>query len=369
MKIGLLKEIKAFEHRIMLIPGAVEQLIKEGNTVYVESGAGEDSGYADKAYESAGAQILPTSEKVFNTVELVLKIQSPMPIEYELFTDQHIGFSFLLPKNNPERLQSLLKSGAIHLSGELIPSISDAMNEITGKVAIVQAQKYLEKDFGGKGILFSETSGSPGALVTIIGDNSAGLAASIQALELRARVNIISDDYQNLVNFKAHHDSASLEIFEFDRGILQNLLLETDVLIITSKDYNEPNNIHIVNEDLNLLEPGSLIIDLSGSKGDVMTSFRETKPDEPIYVKDERVYFTVSNLPSFVPRTSSSIISNISIKYINLLAKMGFQEAIATSPELRNSVVLYRGKIVNPLLTENSDSRHYDILELLESNL
>jgi alanine dehydrogenase len=98
MKIGLLKEIKAFEHRIMLVPGAVEQLINEGNTVYVESGAGEDSGYADKAYESAGAHILPTSEKVFNTVELVLKIQSPMPIE--LFRHKNTWKRILVEKES-----------------------------------------------------------------------------------------------------------------------------------------------------------------------------------------------------------------------------------------------------------------------------
>ena len=97
MNIGLLKEIKSFEHRIMLVPGAVQELSDQGNTVYIESGAGQGSGIEDKAYESAGAFVLPSSEKVFGKVDLVLKIQPPAPVEYELFTEKHIGFSFHLP--------------------------------------------------------------------------------------------------------------------------------------------------------------------------------------------------------------------------------------------------------------------------------
>jgi len=369
MNIGLLKEIKPFEHRIMLVPEAVQELIHQGNSVYIESGAGQGSGIEDKAYESAGAIVLPSSEKVFSKVDLVLKIQPPMPVEYELFTEEHIAFCFHLPQNNPERLQSLIKSNAIYLSCELIHSVNDAMNEISGKVAVVQAQKYLERDFGGKGVLFSGSCGIPGARVTIVGGNSSGLAAANQALLFGASVNLICEDYKKLISFKSTHSSDSLEIFEFDRGILQNLLMDTDVLIITRKNSDEKKNIQISNNDLRILESGSLVVDLSVNHGDIIESSRETKPNGPIYLKDGLVYFSVTNLTSFVPKTSSTILSNIVSKYISLLAKMGFQEAIATSPELRKSLVLYRGKIVNPLLTENNDSEHYDILELLELNI
>jgi alanine dehydrogenase len=300
---------------------------------------------------------------------LVIKIQPPAPVEYELFTEKHIGFSFHLPQNNQERLKSLINSNAIYMSGELIHSVNDTMNEVSGKVAIVQAQKYLERDFGGKGILFSGSCGIPGARVTIIGGNSSGLATASQALLYGASVNLICENYQELILFKSNHSSDSLEIFEFDRGILQNLLIETDVLILTRQNSDEKKNIQLSNEDLRILESGSLVVDLSVNHGDIIESSRETKPNEPIYLQDGLVYFSVTNLPSFVPKTSSTILSNAVIKYISLLAKMGFQEAIATSPELRKSLILYRGKIVNPLLTENNDSEHYDILELLELNI
>jgi alanine dehydrogenase len=346
MNIGLLKEIKSFENRIMLVPNAVQELVEHGNTIYLESGAGNDSGYDDKSYESAGATILPSSEKVFGKSELILKIQAPMPVEYELFTEKHMCFCHLLPLNNPERLQSLLKSGATFFSGELIPPI-----------------------YGGKGVLFSGACDIPGARVSVIGNNMSALAATKQALLLGATVNLICEDYQNLISFKATQFSDSLEVFEFDRGLLQNLLMETDVLIITGQNLDEKRNIHLKNDDLKLLEPGSLVIDLSLKNGDIIDSSRETKPDEPSYIQDGLVHFSVTNLPSFVSKTSSNILSNIISKYINQLTTMGFDESIATSPELRNSLVLYHGKIVNSLLAKNTESEHYDILELLELNI
>jgi len=369
MNIGLLKEVKSFEHRIMLVPEAVQDLVEKGNSVYIESGAGQGSGYDDKAYESAGAYVLPTSEKVFKKVELILKIQPPMPIEYELYTAKHIGFSLHLPINITDRLQYLIKSNAIYLCGDLIHAISDNMNEIAGKVAVIQAQKYLERDFGGKGILFSGSCGLPGARVTIIGSSTSGLATANQALLYGASVNLVCDNYQKLVTFKSNQNSDALEIFEFDRGILRNLLIETDVLIISGQNPDEKLNIQISNDDLKILESGSLIIDLSVNHGNIIKSSRETKPNEPIYLQNGLLYFSITNLTSFVPRTSSTILSKSALKYVNLLAKMGFQEAIATSPDLRGSLVLYKGKIISSLLLENGKSEHYDILELLELNI
>ncbi len=369
MDIGLLKEIKTSEHRVMLIPEAIEELASHGNSIYVENGAGKESGFEDKEYESAGAQILPTSEKIFQKVDLILKIQPPMPIEYELFTAKHISFSFLLPQNGPERLHSLVKSSAIYLAADMIDPINKAMGEIAGKVAITQATKYLERNFGGKGVLFSGACGIPGARVSILGCGPAGDSAAQQSLLLGARVNLIDNNYQNLLTFNSKHSSENLNIFEYDRGLLKNILLETDVLIVTDSRYDSNSKMLIKKDDLNLLVKGSLVIDLSINREDRIEASRETKPDNPTYVQDDIVYFSVPNLPSVVPKTSSIALSNIALNYIRQLAQMGFQETIVSSPELRNSLMIYHGKIVNPILAQDSDYQPYDILELLEINI
>ena len=205
MKIGLIKEMKPFEHRVMLNPSAVSELGANGNEVFVESDAGKESGFSDKEYEGAGATIIPTPEKVFEKATLLLKIQPPMPIEYELIKRDHLIFSLILPKNNGERLSALQKSYATFLSAELIEPAYSVMDEIAGKVAVNQAIKYMERDFGSKGILFSGACGIPGANVCILGCGPSGFSAANQALNYGAKVNLVCEDYETLLSFKSAH--------------------------------------------------------------------------------------------------------------------------------------------------------------------
>ena len=353
----------------MLIPDAIEKLVSLGNNLFVESGAGKDSGFEDKEYEGAGAQILPSSEKIFQKVELILKIQPPMPIEYELFTAKHISFSFLLPQNGVEKLNLLLKSSAIFLAADMIDPIKQAMNEITGKVVVTQAIKYLERNFGGKGILFSGACGIPGAQVSILGCGQTGISAAQQSLLLGANVNLIDDDYKNLLAFNAENSSEKLNVFEYDRGLLKTILLETDVLIVTGSGSDADSKMRVRKDDLKLLQKGSLVIDLAINKEERIETSRETSPDNPTYIHEDIVYFSVPNLPSVVPKTSSIVLSNIAVDYIRQLAQMGFQETIVSNPEFRKSLLIYHGKIVNTILTKDSTEKAYDILELLEINI
>jgi alanine dehydrogenase len=368
-KIGILKEIKPFEHRVSLTPDAVKALTAEGNALYVESGAGNSAGFPDKDYESAGAQIVPTSEKVFKMVEVVLKVQPPLPIEYELFTDAHLSFSFLLSHINFERLQALQNTSATFFSADMITKINDVMSEIIGKVAVNQAMKYLERDYGGKGILFSGVNDVRGAVVSIIGNELSALAIAEHALTNGARVNIIGLDYEKLEDFKFHHPSEDLNIFEYNRGLVKNILLETDVLMAAPKIPGDSAEMHISKNDWKILEKGILVIDLSVNQGDRIEPARNTNPDAPVYIHDDLVFFSVTNLPSFVPKTSSEVLSKLTYHYISQLAQMGFEESIATNPEIRDSLVLYHGKIVNPILAKSHGLEHYDILELFELNI
>lgn len=369
MQIGLLKEIRDSEHRVLLVPDAVRELVDLGNTTYIENGAGVESGYQDKDYEGAGATILPTSEKIYKEVDLVLKIQTPLPIEYELLNDNHICFSYQFPQNNNERIQALKKSGAIYLSGELIPNIHDAISEITGILAINQATKYLEWDFGGKGILFSGSSGAAGAKVSILGNNTVALHAAKHALSRGATVNLIGENYEKLEHFHKDHTSEDLRIFEYDRGLVNTLLLETDVLIVAGHDFGQDSKIFINADDLKLLQKGSVVINLTVNQSEVLEISRETTPGEPTYIQDDAVYFGMPNLSSAVSKTASESLSNAILPYIKQLSQMGFHETIATNPDIRNSLILYKGKIVSPLLVTQDNYKSYDILELIESNI
>ncbi len=369
MKIGLIKEMKPFEHRVMLNPSAVRKLVETGNDVFVENDAGRESGFADKEYEGAGATIVPTPEKVFGKVTLLLKIQPPMPIEYELINKDHLIFSLVFPQNNSERLSALQKSNAIFFSAELIIPIYNVRDEIAGKVAVNQAVKYLERDFGAKGILFSGACGIPGANVCILGCGPSGFAAANQALKYGAKVNLVGEDYEKLLTFKSGHPSENLNVFEYNRGLLNSLFIETDVLIASTQIPGQSSAIKVKKEDLKILTPGTLVVDLSVQQGDAIETSRQTIQDDPIYMNDGILYYAVPDLPAAVPRTSSEALSNSVISYVRQLADLGFEEAVAINPEIRGSLYLYRGKIVNKILADEDGFEKYDVLELFESNV
>jgi len=369
MKIGLIKEMKPFEHRVMLNPSAIEELVEGGHEVYVENDAGKESGFSDKEYEGMGATVVPTPEKVFEKSKILLKIQAPMPIEYDLIQSDHLIFSLVFPQNNLERLSALQKSNAIFFAAELIKPIYQVMDEIAGKVAVNQAVKYLERDIGSKGILFSGACGVPGANVCIMGSGPSGIAAANQALDYGANVNIVGEDYQKLLTFKSNCPSDKLNVFEYDRGFVNTLFIDTDVLIVSTQDRGSKTDIRINKKDLKVLSPGTLVVDLSIHKGDVIETSRQTIQDDPIYIQDEVLFYGVPELPAAVPRTSSEILSNSIIKYILQLSDMGFKEAVAISPEIRDSLYLYHGKIVNDILAKEDGFEKYDVLELIESNL
>lgn len=369
MKIGLIKEMKPFEHRVMLNPIAIKELVGNGHEVFVESDAGKESGYTNKEYEGMGATTVPTPEKVFEKSNILLKIQPPMPIEYELLQKDHLIFSLIFPQNNLERLSALQKSNAIFFAGELIKPIYQVMDEIAGKVAVNQAVKYLERDIGAKGILFSGACGLPGANVCILGCGPSGISAAKQALDYGAKVNIVGEDYQKLLSFKSTHPSENLNVFEYDRGFLNTLLIDTDVLIASTQARGKISEIKVNKEDLKLLSAGTLVVDLSIQQGDLIETSRQTIQEDPIYMRDEVLFYVVPDLPAAVPRTSSEILSNSIIRYIKQLSDMGFEEVIAISPELRESLYLYRGKIVNQILAEEDGFEKYDVLELIESNI
>lgn len=375
MKIGLLKEIKSSEQRILLIPRDVQLLVDSGHEVYVENGAGSYSNFDDSAYESVGAKILPTSEKIFQLVEFILKVHPPMPVEYDLFLPEHISLSFLNLPNNSDRMNALLKKNSIFFAAEMIKNsqnirpILSAMSDIAGKLAINQGAKLLEFTSGGKGLLLSGTTGVSPAKVTIIGAGHAGSAAARYALAQGCFVNLMDSDYQKLEFFKFKVPDPRLEIFEYSRAMLREVLLETDILITSAQNAVQKAPVLVRKEDVKLLSPGSVIIDLSIDQGGCVETSRPTTSDNPTFIHEGIVYYCVPNLPSLVPYSASQALSGAVLPYVQLIAQLGCEEAIAIHPDIRHGLNLYRGKIVNTDLAKAVNLEHYDILELLELNI
>jgi alanine dehydrogenase len=375
MNIGILRGIKFLEPRVALIPQDVKKLVEDGHAVFVENGAGILSNYDDSEYESVGAEILPTSEKVYEVANLICKVQNPTSAEFELYASDHICVSFLNLADNRDLLNALLKTNATFIASEMIGNVHreypifDAMNEIGGKLAVIEAGNYLQQQFGGKGMLLMGTDQTPPVHILILGSGISAQTVAKWALYNQTRVIMIDDDIQKLLHFQQEMHNENLTILEYSPSILREVLLETEVLIAAKHAAGFKSPVLINKADLKLMKAGSLIIDLTIDQGGCLETSRPTTAIKPVFIHDKILHFCVSSLPAVVPHTSSTVYSTLLLPYIRAIAGLGLREALAVNSDLRNGLNIYQGKLVNQDLASAYHLQSYDILELFEMNI
>ena len=371
-KLGLLKEIKQHEGRVMLTPEGVKVLVKNGIEVFVEHEAGEKCNFDDIMYERAGASILPTMEKVLQKTELILKVQPPMPIEFELLNESHILLSFFDLKYSVDRMKSLFETGASFISAELIQDEAGnnplliGISEIAGRMAIHQAIRLLTVFEGGKGILISKTELSKPAVITVIGTGTAARTAASYALANGAKVNILSLEKDALDNFKIQFPEINTDLYSDEK--IRELLPKTDVLVIAVHSFKNIN-ISITKEMISLMEAGSVIIDVSAGQTDILETSHVTSHEEPTYLVNGILHYCVPDMPAAVPVTASRILTKKIVPYIKTLALKGLKDSIVEEPGILPALCIYKGKMTNRYFAEYYGYEFYSIFELLELNL
>ena len=184
MKVGVPTEIKDDEYRVALTPAGARELAEHGHEVLVQSGAGEGSAIADSDYEAQGARIVPDAATVWGEGELVLKVKEPQPSEVQMLRPETTLFTFLHLAPMPDLTRSLQRSGATCIAYETVEDdhgrlpLLAPMSEIAGKIATQAGAFYLEKPFGGRGILLGGVPGVAPANVMIIGAGAVGTNAA-----------------------------------------------------------------------------------------------------------------------------------------------------------------------------------------------
>jgi len=372
MKIGILKEIKATEQRIILVPDEAKKLVESNHEVMLETGAGEYAGFEDSEYEKIGAEVLPTSEKIFGISEFIVKVQTPMPVEVDLFREDQICLSFLMAPLNPDKSLALLNRKASFFASELLGKnnpVLEAMNEISVNMAFTQASKYLEWQFGGKGIHLGEVKGLHSPKIMVIGAGNIGRMVVDKALSLGLEVYITDLEDENLVNLRDIYNGKSLHICEFSKKKINNHLKKMDVLITTQIKPGEKSEVLFSRDEINNLEKGSVIIDLAIDHGGNLETSRATTPDDPIYKQDNLIHYCVPNMPSALPHTSSQILSRTVLPFIKKIADSGLKESINRYHDIKTGLVFHRGKIVNKMIAESLGYEYFDINELFDLNI
>jgi len=352
MIIGIPKEIKTEEYRVGILPKTVKKLVKNGHKVIIEKNAGIGAGIKDEEYEKAGAEIVNDHSYVFKSSELIVKVKEPLPPEYDLLREEQIIFTFFHFSSNKEMTEKLIKKKVICIAYELVQEngelvILKPMSEIAGKLSVQEGMKYLEKEYGGKGILLSGAEGVEEGRVVILGGGTVGYNAAKIAYSIGADVTILEINKEKMKFLKKEFPEAKL-LYSNEKNI-KNSIKKADLIIGAVLIPGRKPPVLIKREDLKLIEEGTVFVDVSIDEGGVSETSHPTTHKDPIYKCEGIIHYCVPNIPGVVPRTSTFALCNVTEKYIIRIANKGLK-ATEIYQGLKAGLAIKNGEIVNPKL-------------------
>jgi alanine dehydrogenase len=351
MRIGLVREIKTQEYRVSLTPAGVDALVNSGNEIWVESGAGEESGFPDSDYDTAGARIVSSASEVWTNAELIVKVKEPLPSEYAFFRPGLILFTYLHLAADRDLTLALMEKRVVGIAYETVELPSGAlplltpMSEIAGRMAVQVGMSCLEKPRKGRGVLIGGVPGVHPGVIVILGAGTVGTNSLKRAIGLGARVTVIDKNLDRLRYlddmFHGRIESLASNRYNIAESLRQADLVIGAVLV--------PGALcpHLVSQEMvkNMM-PGSVIVDVAIDQGGcIETVDHPTTHDAPTYIKHGVVHYSVANMPGAVPRTSTIALTNSTLTYVEMLAKKGWKKAVQDDPALAKGVNILDGKI------------------------
>lgn len=372
MIVGLPKEIKNNEFRVGLTPGAVGEYVNTGNTVYVEKGAGLGAGFEDTEYAEHGAILLDSAEKVWTKAEMIVKVKEPLPSEYKYFREGLLIYTYFHLAADKELTETLLETKTTAVAYETIlgpggkglPCLY-CMSEVAGRMAVLEGAKYLEKTYGGRGVMLGGVPGCDKAEVVIIGGGNAGINACQMALGLGARVTVLDINHERLAYLDDVFGSRITTLYS-SRANLLNALKKADLVIgcVMLAPGRECQKL-VLREDLKLMKKGAVLVDIVIDQGGCFETSHPTTHADPVYLVDGILHYCVANIPGSVPRTSTEALVNSTLAHGVRITKLGLEKACRDDPCLMSGVNTYRGKLTFKAVAEALDIPYTDPNKLM----
>lgn len=352
MKIGIPKEKKSHENRVALTPQGSLELVSDGHSVLVEKSAGVDSGFPDSEYTDCGCTLVASPGEIYDQSELVVKVKEPLKEEVELCRPDQSMFTYFHFAASEELTKGFLKSGATALAYETIMLPDGSlpllipMSEVAGRMAVQEGAKYLEKEAGGRGILLGGVPGIEPATVTIIGGGVVGTNAAHIASGLGADVYILDTNLERLRYLDEVMPKNVHTLFSNNYNI-QRMLKRTDLLIGAVLIVGAKAPKLVTKDMLQLMKPGSVIVDVAVDQGGCVETCKPTTHDNPTYEVDGIIHYCVANMPGAVPFTSTTALTNATIPYIKKLANSGVMDALTSDPHFLTGLNLHNGQVTH----------------------
>ena len=370
MKIGVPKEIKNNEYRVGLVPAGVNEYVRNGHEVVIESGAGAGTAISDDAYRKVGATILETADEVWSQADMIVKVKEPLPAEYERMQQGQIVYTYLHLAAEPELAQALIEREVASVAYETIQlddgrlPLLEPMSEVAGRMSIQVGAQCLERQQGGKGILLGGVPGVRRANVVIIGGGVVGTNAAKMAIGMGAQVTVIDLDLYRL-RYLDDVFGNSIQTMHSNRENIAKTVCNADLVVgaVLIPGAKAP---HLVTRDhLKKMAEGSVVVDVSVDQGGCIETCHPTTHEDPTYVVEDVVHYCVANMPGAVARTSTHALNNTTLSYGVAIANQGLENAVAGDRALKLGVNTYRGHCVYKAVSGSLEIDYTPIEELL----
>jgi NAD(P) transhydrogenase subunit alpha len=371
MIVGSPKEIFKGEARVAMTPESAKQIQKLGYTCLLETGAGLTSNFSDKDYKDAGVQIVKSASQLWKDSNIILKVRGPEKSEIsKIQPNQHI-ISFIWPGQNKALLDSLSKKKVTVQAMDMIPRISRAqkmdalssMANIAGYRAVIEAGNQFGRFFTGQ---ITAAGKVPPAKILVIGAGVAGLAAIgtaqsmgaiVRAFDVRPEVAeqiesmgaefLMLDFTSDGSGEGGYAKPASKEFIKKEMELFREQAPEIDIVITTALIPGMPAPKLWPKEMVDLMKPGSIVVDLAAEQGG---NCEVTIPNKMVETKNKVKVIGYTDLPSRMATQSSNLYStNIRHMLDDLTPeKNGVPFTNMDDDVIRGATVLHNGKITFP---------------------
>lgn len=365
MLIGVVKETKAYEHRVALSPEVVKLLIKKEFQVIVESGAGAGSYFSDEDYRAAGAQIGTAAEAL--GVDLLLKVNLATVEEVAQMKDKAAYISYMYAYQHPEIVDAFNKKSISTFAMDAVPRISraqkmDALSSqanLAGYKAVLLGANYLGKMFP---LLMTASGTITPARVLIFGAGVAGLQAIATAKRLGAVVEctdvrpetkeqveslggrfLTVEGVEGVKIEGGYAKEVSAEYLEKQQQLIREKIKDADLVITTALVMGKKSPILVTEEMVKSMKAGSVIVDMAVEAGGNCA----LSEINAVVVKHGVTLVGESNLPSLLPVNASQLYAtNISTLALHLAGKDGL--SLDLEEEITKGVLItHEGELVH----------------------
>lgn len=349
MIVGVPKEIKSQESRVAITPEGVNEFIRTGHAVIIESGAGLGSSISDEDFIAQGGQIRPSAKEIWAEADLILKVKEPIASEYPLMRKGQVLFTYLHLAASKACTDALIASGTTAIAYETVEvngqlPLLAPMSEVAGRMATQVGASALQKPSGGRGVLLAGVPGVAPGKVVVIGGGVAGLNAAVIAVGMGADVTVIDRSVSRLQYIDSAY-SGRIKTLAASHRAIDREIAQADLVVGAVLVHGAKAPKLVSNEQVKTMKPGSVLVDIAIDQGGCFADSHATTHAEPTFPIHGSIFYCVANMPGAVPVTSTYALTNATLPYALSIANKGWREALRSDANLALGLNVHEGGV------------------------